>query len=85
MGNICQSLGKNSDKMAKGSFKSADFDGNGEFGKNRPALAISQIRWQNCENRQALDISQRAMANMVPFESGGFDENGIFGKHSPSS
>ena len=65
MENICQSLGKNSDKMAKGPFKSADFDGNGEFGKNRPALAISQ----------------RAMANVVPFESGGFDENGIFGEN----
>ena len=47
MENICQSLGKNSDKMAKGPFKSADFDGNGEFGKNRPALAISQMRWQS--------------------------------------
>ena len=47
MENICQSLGKNSDKMAKGPFESADFDGNGEFGKNRPALAISQMRWQS--------------------------------------
>ena len=72
MENICQSLGKNSDKMAKGPFQSADFDGNGEF-------------CENCENRQALDISQREKANVVPFESGGFDENGIFGEHSPSS
>ena len=47
MENICQSLGKNSDKMVKGPFKSADFDGNGEFGKNRPAVAISQMRWQS--------------------------------------
>ena len=45
MENICQSLGKNSDKMVKGPFQSAD--GNGEFGKNRPALAISQMRWQS--------------------------------------
>ena len=53
-------------------FESGDFDENGIFG-------------ENCENRQALDISQREMANVVPFESGGFDENGIFGEHSPSS
>ena len=49
-------------------FESGDFDENGIFG-------------ENCENRQALDISQREMANVVPFESGGFDENGIFGEN----
>ena len=53
-------------------FESGGFDENGIFG-------------ENCENRQALDISQSEKANVVPFESGGFDENGIFGEHSPSS
>ena len=33
MENICQGLGKNSNKMAKGPFNSAVFEGNGEFGK----------------------------------------------------
>ena len=33
MANICQSLSKNSNKMAKGPFESGDFDENGELSR----------------------------------------------------
>ena len=39
-------------------FESGEFDENGIFG-------------ENCKNRRALGMSQREMANVVPFESDG--------------